>query len=122
MGMEDLVPRTAVGQPFDGLPRLCLAGMTPSHNTGNAKKKFDVVTEEFPGRYATWCVFFKRSNNSPYHTWVENLKTELNAEQRAKYSTRHGWSSPFVWLELQDGTRNVIWPRRFCSMGATGVW
>jgi hypothetical protein len=67
--MEESVPRTAVGKPFDGLPRLCLAGMHPSHNAANSKKLFDHITDKYANKYATWCIFFKRSSKSPYFGW-----------------------------------------------------
>lgn len=39
---------------------------------------------------------------------IEELKSELPEEQRAQYSTRHGWSAPFVWIEEPDGRRRSI--------------
>ena len=39
---------------------------------------------------------------------VEELKKELPESQRSKFSSRFGWSAPFVWLEMPDGSRDVI--------------
>jgi len=104
------VPRTLPGKPFDGPPRLCLATMSPSHNGGNAKRVLDAITaaSSSSGKYATWFALFPRGASSPYYQWVEELKAELPDEQREQYASRRGWSAPFVWLELPDGTRRAI--------------
>ena len=84
-----------------------MAAMTPSHNSSNAKRLMDAITEAAPYKYATWFVTFSRGSSSPYYAWVEELKKELE-EQRAAYGSRVGWSSPFVWIEQPDGARRAI--------------
>jgi hypothetical protein len=46
-----------------------MAGMKPSHNAADAKRIFDIITEENADRFATWCIFFKRSKASPFYAW-----------------------------------------------------
>jgi len=114
------VPRSLPGTPFDGPPRLCMATMTPSHNGASAKRVLDAITEAAPDRFATWFALFPRATSSPYYAWVEALKSELPDEQRAAYASRYGWSAPFVWLELPDGTRHAIGGRdELCAWART---
>lgn len=109
--LEDAPARTAPGQTRDGLQRLCMVGMQPSHNTGRAKLVFDEITEVGRDVVETWVAIFPRAANS-YYDFVEALKAELPEEQRQEYSGRHGWSSPFVWLELPDGSRRAVGGRQ----------
>jgi len=112
-------PRTAPGVAFSGKPRICMAGMMPSHNTGRCKMVFDAVTREASDRYDTWWMQFPRSGSSPYYAFVEELKAELPPAQQEAFGTRKGWSSPFVWLEMPDGSRNAIGGRdRFSEWAA----
>ena len=50
----------------------------------------------------------KKGSTGKYYDYVEEVKKELPADQQAKYASRHGWSAPFVWLEMPDGTRNAL--------------
>ena len=51
---------------------------------------------------------FKRSKDSPFYDFVEKLKKELPPDDQARFSSRKGWSSPFVWLEMPDGSRHAL--------------
>ena len=114
------VPRTVPGKPFSGPPRLCMATMTPSHNGSSAKAVMDAITEAPASKYATWFVSFPRGSSSPYYAWIEDLKRELPEVDRALYQSRVGWSAPFVWLELPDGSRSAIGGRdELCAWART---
>ena len=107
-GVSMPIPRTLPGRAFDGPPRLCMATMQPSHNSSNAKKVMDAISDVVSANFVTWYVAFPRGRASPYYAWVEALKQEFPDESRAAYKGRHGWSAPFIWLELPDGTRQPI--------------
>merc|ERR1712023_437836 len=105
--------------PFEGLPRLCMATMSPSHNGANAKRVLDAITSAETG-YLTWFAVFPRSRSSPYHDWVELLKKEFTKEQQSLYASRYGWSAPLIWIEHPDGTRHAIGGRdNFCEWAST---
>ena len=102
----DPVPRTKPGVAFEGKARLCMAVMSPSHNAGRARRVVNAI--EKTGTYDTWHLCFPRSATSPFYDWVEELKTELPEEDRSRFGSRKGWSSPFAWLELPDGSRRAL--------------
>ena len=89
--------------------------MYPSHNCSRAKLVFDEITLTGVDTCETWVAFFPRAA-TPYYDLVQEVKNELNESQQMKYAGRHGWSSPFVWLEQPDGSRQAIGGRdEFCQ-------
>jgi len=113
VGATDRLP---LGVAHAGKPRVCMALMTPSHHSARAKAVLDAITDLPDSGYETWCIVFKRGAASPYYDYVEALKAELPETQRARFEGRKGWSAPFVWLELPDGSRDALGGRDdFCA-------
>eukprot|EP00812_Abedinium_dasypus_P012550 NODE_6061_length_532_cov_147.144654.p2 GENE.NODE_6061_length_532_cov_147.144654~~NODE_6061_length_532_cov_147.144654.p2 ORF type:complete len:128 (+),score=35.55 NODE_6061_length_532_cov_147.144654:3-386(+) len=81
------------------------AGFKLSHNTGLARKLADAIGEAHASHYETWFCFL---GGRDYQSFVEALKDELPPDQKEAFSTRKGWSSPFVWLEKPDGARHAL--------------
>uniref|UniRef100_A0A6U4HY34 Uncharacterized protein n=1 Tax=Phaeomonas parva TaxID=124430 RepID=A0A6U4HY34_9STRA len=93
---------------FEGKPRLTMAVMKPAHNAGRARLVVDLIQEEASDRYDTVHYVFPRRSGSPYYDFVEEVKQTLTEEDRERFSSRKGWSAPFVWLDMPDGTRKAL--------------
>ena len=91
--------------------------MYPSHNCSRAKLVFDEITVNGSTVFETWVAFFPRADQG-YYDLVQEVKGELNESQQMKYAGRHGWSSPFAWLENPDGSRDAIGGREELCMWA----
>lgn len=112
---EEIQPMKA-GRVPAGKTRLCVAGFKVSHNTGHARCMADMIAKKFPDRYETW-FHFPAFSPAEYFDYIETvIKPQLNEEQRASFSSRVGWSSPFCWLLNSDGVLDAKGGNdRFCE-------
>lgn len=114
-----LQPRLAYGvkRPEGARVRICVIGFPISPNTGRAVRVADAIAEALPAKYETWYSFMYPPGHYQLAEFVK--VNELTSEDRAKFSSRYGWSSPFCWLEYPDGTRKGIGGRdMLCAWAA----
>ena len=48
-------------------PRLCVAVMSPSHNSSRALSVLNAISDSHISSHQTWCTEFPRGPNSPYY-------------------------------------------------------
>jgi len=102
-----MTSRTLPDKPREGGKiRICCAGFPTSQNAGRARKIIDKIADVHGDKYETWYYW---APGRFHYEFVEYIKAELTPEQAERFSSRDGWSSPFVWLELpEDGSRNAL--------------
>jgi hypothetical protein len=90
--------------------RLCVAGFTLSHHTGRARKVVDEIVKAHPAQYESWYHF----DTKGYRPFLQQLKLEFSPEQQEKFAEHK--TSPFVWLEKSDGSKDAKGGRdRLCE-------
>merc|ERR1711934_1235014 len=87
----------------EGKVRICCSGFKISHHTGRARQIIDTLVTKYPDKFESWFYF-----SGEHIDFVEALKPKFTEEKRAKFSSRKGWSSPFVWLEMPDGSLDAL--------------
>lgn len=109
MGGTASVPSARPAVPA-GKVRLCVAGFGISHHTSRAKKIATLIQSTYPDKYETWFYFDSRGFRPDF---LAQIKSELNTEQQEKFAAHK--TSPFCWLEFEDGTKDAKGGRDFFS-------
>ena len=107
---RSLPPRPPVAP---GRVRVCFSGFTLSHHTNRARKLADEIVQSQPlGSYETWFYFDAAKK---YRTFInEAIKPKLSSDQQEEFGPHK--SSPFCWLEYDDGSVVALGGRdRLCE-------
>jgi hypothetical protein len=91
-----LPPRPPVAE---GKKRICVAGFTLSHHTNRARKIADAIVASQPEVYESWYFFDSKAYRDFLNT---TIKPNLPDEQQKKFAAHK--SSPFCWVESDDGS------------------
>jgi hypothetical protein len=98
-----------------GKTRICVSGFSLSHHTGRARKIADAIVTARPDLYESWFYF----DSKGFRDFINStIKPMLPQEQQEKFASHK--SSPFCWLELDDGSLDAKGGRdRFCEWAAS---
>lgn len=119
-------PRPAVAA---GKTRICVAGFALSHHTDRAGKLARTIVKSNPGAYESWFYFDSKGfrgkdrftgatdGNPEAGGFLATIKAELSPEQREQWAGH--MTSPFCWLELPRGEKQVLGGRDGLSAWAT---